>query len=702
MRQFCIILFSLIYNCCCGQDTGVVLSTSMYNPIHEILIAKMDGWQFKKAGDTTWTSLKPIELSVKLADKAGRLEGWLRFIFKTDNSLAAVPLGLRYSGWAAAELFFDGKQVGAFGVIDTAGKTFREFNPSNKLAVQVGTLKTTEHEILLHFTDHVSPFSSGRLKSETTGLEHFIRITGPEYNKRFEKHVRDWPVYYVLWFSICIILTALFWLLAFLNPREKNLGLFATAVSMLTITFIFKIISESDSISFKEYKIYFGAFGLFGTVSSCLTVIVVAMVFKGQLSAALKIILAVFFIIGIAGIFTNASVVQALANLTPIVVYLWYIVSSRKTLRGAQWAIVIGCLLYASITFLYIGMVVIYQTDFIPFNMLIATGLILSFPLSLLVYVALRFKEIVDEVRQQAAQVLQLSEDKKDQALKQQKLLEDEVARQTAELRTTLENLKSTQVQLIQSEKMASLGELTAGIAHEIQNPLNFVNNFSEVSNELIEEMVDEVKKGNVAEAEAIANDIKQNLEKINHHGKRADSIVKGMLQHSRNSSGQKEPTDINNLVDECLRLSFHGMRAKDKSFNAKTETNFDVNIPPISIASQDIGRVFLNLFTNAFYSVLQKRKTGVDRYEPLVAVSTERTGTGIRITITDNGMGVPQKVLDKIFQPFFTTKPTGEGTGLGLSMSYDIITKAHGGELKVETKEGDYARFIIILPYKP
>ncbi len=260
-------------------------------------------------------------------------------------------------------------------------------------------------------------------------------------------------------------------------------------------------------------------------------------------------------------------------------------------------------------------------------------------------------------------------------------------------------DLRETQQQLIQREKMASLGELTAGIAHEIQNPLNFVNNFSEVNNELVEELKAELATGNIQSATEIANDIGSNSEKINYHGKRADSIVKGMLQHSRNSSGQKEPTDINNLVDECLRLSYHGLRAKDKSFNTKTETNFDSSIPKINIAPQEIGRVVLNLFTNAFYSVMQKKKQIGDNFNPTVSVSTVREVARIRIIIRDNGTGIPKNVLDKIYQPFFTTKPTGEGTGLGLSMSYDIITKGHSGELKVETIEGEFAQFTIILP---
>ena len=262
--------------------------------------------------------------------------------------------------------------------------------------------------------------------------------------------------------------------------------------------------------------------------------------------------------------------------------------------------------------------------------------------------------------------------------------------------------LKSTQAQLIQSEKMASLGELTAGIAHEIQNPLNFVNNFSEVSVELIEELKSEKAKPKSERddllEEELLNDIAQNLEKINHHGKRADGIVKGMLQHSRSSTSTKEPTDINKLADEYLRLSYHGIRAKDNSFNATLKTDFDESIGTINIIPQDIGRVILNLMTNAFYAVDEKKKQRTPGYEPTVSVSTKKVGDKVLISVTDNGNGIPEAIKEKIFQPFFTTKPTGQGTGLGLSLSYDIV-KAHGGELKVETIEGEGTIFIITVP---
>ena len=265
-------------------------------------------------------------------------------------------------------------------------------------------------------------------------------------------------------------------------------------------------------------------------------------------------------------------------------------------------------------------------------------------------------------------------------------------------LEKTLSDLKSTQAQLIQAEKMASLGELTAGIAHEIQNPLNFVNNFSEVSNELIDEMNAELDKGNYKDAKEIAADVKQNLEKINHHGKRADAIVKGMLQHSQSGKGKKEPTNVNALADEYLRLSYHGLRAKDKSFNADFKTDFDNSIEKISIVPQDIGRVLLNLINNAFYAVNERQKIIKESYQPIVLLSTKKTGGKVILTVKDNGNGIPQNIVDKIFQPFFTTKPTGEGTGLGLSLSYDII-KAHGGEIRVETKEKEGTAFIIQLP---
>jgi signal transduction histidine kinase len=311
---------------------------------------------------------------------------------------------------------------------------------------------------------------------------------------------------------------------------------------------------------------------------------------------------------------------------------------------------------------------------------------------------------------------LRLEEEEQHRVMEARKMeLEKIVSERTSELRQqkdeleeALAELRETQNQLIQKEKMASLGELTAGIAHEIQNPLNFVNNFSEVSVELLDELkngaLHKLPQQEKQDVHELLEDLTQNLQKITHHGKRADAIVKGMLQHSRASTGVKEPTDINALADEYLRLSYHGLRAQDKTFNATIETNFNDNFGQIQVIPQDIGRVLLNLFTNAFHSVAEKKKKLGDTFTPTVSVATkkiynpEMESDVVEIVVRDNGLGIPQSVVDKIFQPFFSTKRTGEGTGLGLSISYDIIS-AHGGEIKVSTKEGEGAEFVILLP---
>ena len=281
----------------------------------------------------------------------------------------------------------------------------------------------------------------------------------------------------------------------------------------------------------------------------------------------------------------------------------------------------------------------------------------------------------------------------------QRKAANQLLEKQKEEIQTTLGELKTTQNQLVQSAKMASLGELTAGIAHEIQNPLNFVNNFSDVNREMIGELKDELKSGNVEEALSIADNIEQNELKINHHGKRADFIVKGMLEHSRTSTGERQATNINVLADEFLKLSYHGLRAKDKDFNAELVTHFDTSIPRMNIVQQDIGRVLINLFGNAFYAVNQKAKTAGSDYKPTVEVSTVQQNGSVLVSVKDNGTGIPDNIREKIMQPFFTTKPTGEGTGLGLSLSYDIVVKGHGGTLDIISKEGEGAEFIVKLP---
>jgi signal transduction histidine kinase len=305
------------------------------------------------------------------------------------------------------------------------------------------------------------------------------------------------------------------------------------------------------------------------------------------------------------------------------------------------------------------------------------------------------------EVEKLSAQTLAQEQEKQALLAAQNNTLEQQVQQRTSELQRSLTDLRTTQAQLIQKEKMASLGELTAGIAHEIQNPLNFVNNFSEVSAELVEELEEEQQRPSrdaALEAELLG-DLKENLHKISQHGRRAAGIVKGMLEHSSSSAGEREPTDLNRLCDEYLRLAYQGLRAKDKTFNAALNTNFLADLPPVTLVGADVGRVLLNLFTNAFYAVRQRQQQGEPGYQPQVGVRTLVLNQQVQIQVTDNGTGMSTAVQGKIFQPFFTTKPTGEGTGLGLSLSHDIIAQGHGGALTVESQEGQGTAFIICLP---
>ena len=396
------------------------------------------------------------------------------------------------------------------------------------------------------------------------------------------------------------------------------------------------------------------------------------------------------------------SIFLEIIHISFTVICFFQMIAAFRNKRAGDWLIgmvalaVVVINLFSTLFFFTGIQVVSYATmGVIPFIITV----------SVVIYLALRYGSTNTFLEQQLQRVQVLSEENiKSEKEKQQMLagqnemLEKQVAERTTELVKSLDELKSTQSQLIQSEKMASLGELTAGIAHEIQNPLNFVNNFSEVNTELIEEMKEQLAMGNQQEAIEIANDIRENELKINHHGKRADAIVKGMLQHSRKSEGVREKTDINALCDEYLLLSYHGMRAKDKNLNADFKTDFDKSAGKINIVPQDIGRVLLNLINNAFYAVNERQKTDGENYKPIVSIQTKKMNNSVEITVTDNGNGIPASIKEKIFQPFFTTKPTGQGTGLGLSLSYDIV-KAHGGEIKVETKEGEGSVFTIQIP---
>ncbi len=711
MKRFLIILFSLwTASFALAQDNLALLSTVQFETHQRLFLAPLDGWLFHAGNNpewanpgidlTNWKKLKPTELSAKMEDESGRVEGWFRLKIKLDDSFEGIPLSISRNLWAATDVYIDGRLIHAFG---NTGNPYEAYNPILKYPVDIHLATGQEYLFAIHFVDYETTFTQREIRLKPANLKSLINLTGPEYISRVSNEYKQTHIFGTLCIGISFLLFFLFWLLVYLNPNEKIFWLIASLTSLVLLS----------------------AFGLF--YNTFYEISYDAEKWRFLLTVSLQPVISIFALIILEWILTNkitwipfalmilVSVTSTIAHLfsislpfgisfTAMLVYFGYLLyTNRKTIKGAQWAVVaalvlplIGVTIYINLHKYSLDLYNEYEKPMISLTVLMT-------PLLLLVYISVRFKEILAAIREESKKVLRVTEEKKELLAKQTVILEQQVKERTAELKTSLENLKSTQAQLIQSEKMASLGELTAGIAHEIQNPLNFVNNFSEVSNELIDEMNEEIANGDLEEAKAIATDIKQNLEKINHHGKRADAIVKGMLQHSRKSSGEKAPTDINQLADEYLRLAYHGLRAKDKMFNATLDTDFDPTLEKVMVIPQDIGRVVLNLVTNAFYAVQekQKHKNNPDSfrdYQPTVSVSTKKLSDKILIAVKDNGNGIPQKELDKIFQPFFTTKPTGQGTGLGLSLSYDIV-KAHGGELKVETKVGEGSTFIIQLP---
>ena len=711
MKLLKIALLSLFVsiNYCHAQDTTVILSTSrLDNVTNKLNLGNLNGWIFKQGPDSDpaninidtigWEKLRPNQLSEKFADKDGRVEGWFRMKVKLDSSFLHKQIYFNFSQWAAIDFYIDSKLVASRGNTAKDAKAFREYNGDlDPVAMRFDTLVT--HILSLHYVGYLSPLPPHHLK--TRSLNGIVSIGGPNYiTSLINSYILEYS-FSALWLVACAILSILFWLLLIQNPKEKNLFWVALYTSALAV-YLWCFTTYNIRTTYNENITYSTIGVVFITCSILLLLpIILIKVFKRKINSKLFIILAILLLVNISLGFLPDSFSLFTEVIMPASIFivfgvcLYYIITSWKSLKGAQWAI-IGGLVFSIVPFVTIliwtvmfkGSFTTVLIDYLSFSVFA-----LSFPLSLLFYVSIRFKEMLQEVQTNAQKVVELSEEKREQALNQQKVLEEEVTRQTGEIRQTLENLKTTQSQLIQSEKMASLGELTAGIAHEIQNPLNFVNNFSDVNKELLEELKEEADKGNLEEVIAIATDVIDNEEKINHHGKRADAIVKGMLQHSQSNKGVRELTNINALADEYLRLSYHGLRAKDKSFNASFETHFDKDIPAIEIVPQDMGRVLLNLINNAFYAVKSVEK-------PLVVIKTEQSQNQIIISVTDNGTGIPEDVKAKIFQPFFTTKPAGQGTGLGLSLSYDIV-KAHGGEIKIgNLATGQVGTtFIITLP---
>ncbi|MCT8340762.1 ATP-binding protein [Flavobacteriaceae bacterium TK19130] len=706
MRIFLyILLLPLLTQVGHAQEKTLVLSDSMFSSHQQIFLAPQEGWVFKKGSkpnwrdpalDTSdWKKMNPTNINATLQDETGRVEGWFRLRFALDGSMSEIPLAISRNLWAATDVFLDGTLIESFG---STGDSYTAYNPVHKYPTPISLKAGQEYLLAIHFVDYETTFTQRELRLQPKNLQNFINIVGPKYTEWVQKDIERSYLYGGLCIGIAALLFLLFWLLVVLRPSQRIFWLIAgmsTIVLLYAISFFYYYFDELP------YPVEKARFLLMITLQS-FTVInglfILEWILKNKISK-LTILLVVVVI-------TTSTIAHLFSiswpfgiSFTGLLVYLVYLlVTFRNKIKGALLAVVAAIVVPTIAMTVYISLHKYSLPLYNEYDKPIIAFTILGAPIMFMVFISMRLEEVLQNVEEEAQKVVKVTEEKKELLANQNILLEKKVNEKTAELKQSLIDLKATQQQLIQSEKMASLGELTAGIAHEIQNPLNFVNNFSEVSHELIDELEEELVEGNLKEVNEILVDIKQNLGKIHHHGQRADAIVKGMLQHSRSSSVSKEDTDINKLADEYLRLAYHGLRAKDKNFNATLNTHFDEAIVLLQVIPQDLGRVLLNLITNALYAVNEKKKTAGPAYSPTVSIATKKERGGVQILVKDNGDGIPKAILDKIFQPFFTTKPTGKGTGLGLSMSYDII-KAHGGEITVTTVEGEGTTFTIQIP---
>jgi len=704
-----LILVGFLFLFCQSQSDVATLTSSQFNNHQQILLTELDTWIFKEGNNNGWESvdlntsnwshLNPLELSPKMADKNGRIEGWFRISVKPDRNLERLQLGVSRDLWAATDIYVNGVLQHSFGNTEDP---YEAFNPILKYARAIKLIPGKENLIAIHFVDYETTFTPRELRLNPSNLHKLIAITGPDYNEFVKNKIKMSYIVGTLNISISGLLFLLLLLLLLLNPAQK---LFQLVTTLNLFVLLASIGSSYSYFSQTSYQLEKFIFLFTNSVSlplmHVLTLIITEYVLKRKISWITWLILLFMPFASSLGHVFNISWPFGILNTLMMGYFAYLVISSWEKIKRIEWIVVIAMAVLTIGALLFVFLHKYFLDSFIEIEHLLKTIVLLSSPIIFLVYISLSYKKIVEERERETKKVIQISDEKKAILERQKETLEEQVNERTQDLNKSLEELKATQSQLIQSEKMASLGELTAGIAHEIQNPLNFVNNFSEVNSELIEELKQEIDNKDWEEVNEIANDIAQNEDKIKHHGKRADGIVKGMLQHSRTTAGEKEPTDINILADEYLRLSYHGLRAKDKDFNADFKTELDESLPKINAIPQEIGRVLLNLINNAFFAVYEKTKENIEGYKPEVLVSTNNLNGLIEIQVKDNGFGIPDEIKEKIFQPFFTTKPTGQGTGLGLSLSYDIITNGHGGELKVETKENEGSTFIIQLPIK-
>jgi two-component system NtrC family sensor kinase len=667
------------------------------------------GWKFKNGDnpdfakvaydDHAWQSIDPALPMPKMPASAQRGIGWLRIKLHISPAFRQTA-ALRIVSIAAVEVYFNGRLVRQEGTINNVRKTGRGYAelsnpidlPEDTNAVQVLAIRFANQPSLSHYNRYLQPPLLGAAITNTPQLLNYIRTN-------------ELRIFSMLVGVSILSLLAVFHLTLWRYHNSNRANLYFACYAICYALFLILSIRKYYPTYIDEgffmglaSSVFFLTSALFGTKALCLL-----FGFKPGVYYRVLIITAVLGFIGAVFIEQFVNNLSTAVAITVIAAELWLTLKAVWHKRRGAPIVAAGFLVgLAGLIFYYH---VFQGTLLLP----VVTAICLTTlgpPIAISLFLGREFaldSQLLalklHEVEELSAANIAQEQEKLRILASQNETLEIRVTERTTELNETLNNLRQTQTQLIQSEKMASLGELTAGIAHEIQNPLNFVNNFSEVNKEMLLELETEIKNGNTEDALALTTDIIQNEEKINHHGKRADAIVKGMLQHSQSGSGTKEPTNINTLADECMRLAYHGLRAKDKSFNSELVSHLDETLPKVTVIPQDIVRVMLNLFNNAFYAVNQKQQGAGEDYKPEVSLTTSAENWQVIIKVKDNGIGIPDAIKDKIMQPFFTTKPTGEGTGLGLSLTYDMIAKGHGGSIQVNSVEGEGSEFIVNLP---
>lgn len=679
-------------------------------PSEGILLDK--GWKFHQGDDSAWAKPDYNDRDWQAIDPSLDIRHmpqiknvtifWMRVKLLVDSSLIDQPLGMTISQVGASEIYLDGMLLYKFGTVSNMfDKEHTHYILNRPFSIKLSDKKIQTIAVRYSFNrgnfliKSEYPNSCFRIILNKVDIAYSIYLQQSRNSMFIEiTQIALWLLLSLLCFGLYFSFQSqkAYWYIGvysllilsgglFTGIIARELVLTSTVSAILLIGFTLNLVSSPFSL--------FGIYLLFNQKKSWF--------YYGLIGFGIFVVISYFFLYDLGEHF------YGLYFLLYTLEFLRTSVKAMHRKRPGVTILLISSILF--FIFIILAFIELDQKKSLLWAHFFAFLGVASGPICWSLFMSgeyartgIALQNRVIEVEGLSQRAIAQEQEKQQILANQNETLENRVLERTAQLNQSIKNLQSTQAQLIQSEKMASLGELTAGIAHEIQNPLNFVNNFSEINTELIAELKNEVETGNKLEILSIADNLNENEKKINFHGKRADAIVKGMLQHSRVGIGHKEPTDLNRLVDEYLRLSYQGLRTRDSSFNSKIETDFDRQISSINIIPQDIGRVLLNVFNNAFYAVTEKRKQQPEGYEPTVSVNTKKTNQGVEITVRDNGNGIPKKILEKIFQPFFTTKPTGQGTGLGLSISYDII-KAHGGEISVDSKETEFTEFVVQIP---